>query len=102
MEGELGARPLEGRGVFVINGVSWIMFDVLVPIGICLMWFLRPLTPYSGAVFQNHVFRLDETSIFVFFAEAETNSPWHVLSRLLVRAALLVLPRTFEDLDFLS
>jgi hypothetical protein len=32
MEGELGARPLEGRGVSVINGVSWIMFDVIVPI----------------------------------------------------------------------
>ena len=66
-----------------------------------LMWFLRPLTPYSGAVFQKHAFCLDETSIFVFFAEAETNSPWHAFSRLLVRAALLV-PRTFEDLDFLT
>ena len=53
--------------VFVINGVSWIIFDVLVQIGICLMWYLRPLTPYSGAVFQKHAFRLDETSIFAFF-----------------------------------
>ena len=51
--------------------------------------------------FKKQVFRLDETSIFVFFAESKTTSPWHVFSRLLVRTALLVLPRTFEDLDFL-
>ena len=63
------------------------MFDVLVPIGFCLMWILRPLTPYSGAVFQKLVFRLDETSIFVFFAEAEATLPWHVFSRLLSSAS---------------
>ena len=34
---KLGTRPLEGRGVFVINGVSWMMFDVVVPIGFWLM-----------------------------------------------------------------
>jgi hypothetical protein len=28
------------------------------------MWFLRPLTPYSGAYFQKQAFRLDETTIF--------------------------------------
>ena len=28
---------LDGRGFFVINGVSWIIFDALVQIGICLM-----------------------------------------------------------------
>ena len=80
---QLGARPLEGRGFFVINGVSWIIFDVLVQIEICLMWYLRPLTPYSGAVFQKQAFRLDETSIFAFFADSETNSTWHVLRHLL-------------------
>ena len=36
---KLGTRPLEGRGVFVINRVSWMMFDVVVPIGFCLMCF---------------------------------------------------------------
>ena len=36
-EMQLGTRPLSGRGVFVINGVSWIMFDVVVPIGFWLM-----------------------------------------------------------------
>ena len=34
---KLGTRPLEGRGFFVINGVSWMILDVLVPIGFCLM-----------------------------------------------------------------
>ena len=34
---ELGTRSLSGRGVFVINGVSWMMFDVVVPIGFWLM-----------------------------------------------------------------
>ena len=34
---QLGTRPLSGRGVFVINGVSWMMFDVVVPIGFWLM-----------------------------------------------------------------
>ena len=29
-----------------------------------LMWFLRPLTPYSVAYFQKQTFRLDETTIF--------------------------------------
>jgi len=24
---KLGTRPLEGRGFFVINGVSWMIFD---------------------------------------------------------------------------
>ena len=100
MEGELGARPLEGRGVFVINGVSWIMFDVLVPIGFCLMWILRPLTPYSGAVFQKLVFRLDETSIFVFLPRLKLLCPDMFL--VVCWAALLVLPRTFEALDFPS
>ena len=78
------------------------MFDVLAPIGICVMWLLRSLTPYSGAVSQKQVFRLDEASIFGFFADPETTPSSHVFSRLLVRAALPVLPRTFEDLDFLS
>ena len=39
---KLGTRPLEGRGVFVIDGMSWMTFDVVVPIGFCLMWFWRP------------------------------------------------------------
>ena len=30
----LGARPLDGRGFFVIKGVSWMMFYVFLPIGI--------------------------------------------------------------------
>ena len=34
---QLGTRSLSGRGVFVINGVSWMMFDVVVPIGFWLM-----------------------------------------------------------------
>ena len=75
MEGELGARPLEDRGVFVINGVSWIMFDVLVPIGIFDVIF-KAVNPLFCCSFSKQVLRLDETSIFVFlFAEAETNSP---------------------------
>ena len=75
MEGELGARPLEGRGVFVINGVSWIMFDVLVPIGIFDVIF-KAVNPLFCCSFSKQVLRLDESSIFVFlFAEAETNSP---------------------------
>ena len=76
---QLGARPLEGRGFFVINGVSWVILDVLVPIGFCLMWFLRPLAPYSGAYFQKHAFCLDETTIFEVFENSQTNSTWHVL-----------------------
>ena len=71
---ELGARPLEGRGFFVINGVSWMILDVLVPIGFCLMCFLRPLTSYSGAYFQKQAFRLDETTIFEVFENSSTNS----------------------------
>ena len=69
----------KGRGFFVINGLSWMIFDVLVPIGFCLMWFLRPLTSYSGAYFQKHAFRLDETTIFEVFENSQTNSTWHVL-----------------------
>ena len=45
----IGTRPLSGRGVFVINGVSWMMFDVVVPIGFWLMWFQRRKTRDSGA-----------------------------------------------------
>ena len=45
----VGTRPLSGRGVFLINGVSWLMFDVAVPIGFWLMWFQRRKTPDSGA-----------------------------------------------------
>ena len=75
---KLGARPLEGRGFFVINGVSWMILDVLVPIRFCLMWFLRPLTPYSGAYFQKQAFCLDETTIFEVFEKSQTNSTWHV------------------------
>ena len=89
-------------GFFVINVMSLIIFDVLVPIGICVMLFSRSLTPYSQAVSRKHVFRLHKTSIFVFVADPETTSSSHVFRRLLVRAALPVLPRTFEDLDFLS
>ena len=74
-----GARPLEARGFFVISGVSWVILDVLVPIGFCLMWFLRPLTPYSGAYFQKQAFRLDETTIFEVFENSQANSTWHVL-----------------------
>jgi len=37
LHNQLGTRPLSGRGVFVINGVSWMMFDVVVPIGFWLM-----------------------------------------------------------------
>ena len=55
------------------------IFDVLVPIGFCLMWCLRPLTPYSGAYFQKQAFRLDETTIFDVFENSQTNSTWHVL-----------------------
>ena len=28
------------------------------------MWFLRPLTPYSGSYFQKQAFRLHENTIF--------------------------------------
>ena len=63
---KLGAQPLDGRGFFVINVMSLIIFDVLVPIGICVMLFLRSLTPYSQAVSRKQVFRLRKTSIFVF------------------------------------
>ncbi len=30
----IGARSLEARGVLAIKGVSWMMFHVLVPLGI--------------------------------------------------------------------
>ena len=76
---KLGTRPLEGRGFFVINGVSWMIFDVLVPIGFCLMWFLRPLSSYSGAYVQKQAFRLDETTILEVSENAQTNLTWHVL-----------------------
>ena len=76
---KLGTRPLEGRGFFVINGVSWMIFDVFVPIGFCLMWFLRPLSSYSGAYVQKQAFRLDETTILEVFENSQTNLTWHVL-----------------------
>ena len=79
-----------------------IMFDVLVPMGICTTLFLRSLTPYSPAVQRKQSFRLHETTMFGFSGQPETNSSSHVFSRLLVRAAVPVLPRTFEDLDFPS
>ena len=34
------------------------MFDVLVLIGVCVVLFLRSLTPYSQAVSRKQVFRL--------------------------------------------
>ena len=80
---------------FLINGMLLIMFDALVPIGICVILFLRSLTPYSQAVERKQSFRLHETTIFVFSGQPETNSSSHVFSRLLVRAAPPVLPRTF-------
>ena len=55
------------------------ILDVLVPIEFCLMGFLRPLTPNSGAYFQKHAFRQDETTIFEVFENSQTNSTWHVL-----------------------
>ena len=59
----------------MINGVSWMIFDVLVPIGFCLMLFLRPLTSYSGAYFQKQAFRLDETTIFEVFENSQNIQP---------------------------
>ena len=50
------------------------IFDVLVPIGFCLMGFLRPLSSYSGAYFQKQAFRLDETTIFEVLENSQTNS----------------------------
>ena len=80
---------------FLISGMLLIMFDVLVPPKrICAILFLRSLTPYSQAVERKQAFRLHETTIFVFSGQPETNSS-HVFSRLLVRAAPPVLPRTF-------
>ena len=52
---------------------------MLVPIGLCLMWFLRPKTSSYGAYFQKQAFRLDETTIFDVFENSQTNSTWHVL-----------------------
>ena len=48
-----------------------------------LMWFLRPLTPYSGAYFQKQAFRLDETTIFGVCENSQKYSTWHVLMRFL-------------------
>jgi hypothetical protein len=81
---------------FLISGMLLIMFDVLVPPKrICAILFLRSLTPYSQAVERQQAFRLHETTIFEFSGQPETNSSSHVFSRLLVRAAPPVLPRTF-------
>jgi hypothetical protein len=54
--------------VFLINGTLLIMFDVLVPKGICAVLFLRSFTPYSQAVERKLSFRLHETTILGFLA----------------------------------
>ena len=68
--------------VFLINGMLLIMFDALVPIGICVILFLRSLTPYSQAIERKQQFRLHEITIFGFSGQPETNSSSHVFSHL--------------------
>ena len=53
---------------FLINGMLLIMFDALVPIGICVVLFLRSLTPYSQAIERKQPFRLNEITICWFLA----------------------------------
>ena len=65
---------------FWISGMLLIMFDALVPTGICVILFLRSLTPYSQEVEQKQSFRLHETTIFGFSDRPETNSSSHVFS----------------------
>ena len=70
---ELGARPLDGRGFFVIKGVSWMMFYVFLPIGIGSMRFFHCLTLDLQAEVEKLAFRLGETSTFGVFTKSETN-----------------------------
>ena len=39
------------------------------------MWFLRPLTPYSGAYSQKQAFRLDETTSFGVYENSQHIQP---------------------------
>ena len=71
--GKLGARPLDGRGFFVIKGVSWMMFYVFLPIGIGSMRFFHCLTLDLQAEVEKLAFRLGETSTFGVFTKSETN-----------------------------
>ena len=108
----LGARPLDGRGFFVIKGVSWMMFYVFLPIGIGSMRFFHCLTLDLQAEVEKLAFRLGETSTFGVFTKSETNWIWHVFIPwssngavghfLFVTATFRVLPRTFVDLGCLS
>ena len=70
---KLGPRPLDGRGFFVIKGVSWMMFYVLLPIGVGSMRFFHCLTLDLQAEVEKLAFRLGKTSTFGVFTKSETN-----------------------------
>ena len=105
---KLGPRPLDGRGFFVIKGVSWMMFYVLLPIGIGSIRFFHCLTLDLQAEVEKLAFRLGKTSTFGVFTKSETNWIWHVFIPwtsnstvgrfLFVTATFRVLPRTSADL----
>ena len=85
---------------FWISGMLLIMFDALVPTGICVILFLRSLTPYSQEVERKQSLRLHETTILGFLTDLKLIRRHMFLAfftRLLVRAAPLVLSRTFLD-----
>ena len=83
---------------FWISGMLLIMFDALVPTGICVILFLRSLTPYSQEVERKQSFRLHETTILGFLTDLKLIRRHMFLAfftRLLVRAASPVLSRIF-------
>ena len=70
---KLGPRPLDGRGFFVIKGVSWMMFYVLLPIGVGSVRFFHCLTLDLQAEAEELSFCLGKTSTLGVFTKSETN-----------------------------
>jgi hypothetical protein len=71
------------------------MFDVLVPIGMCAILFLRSLTLIHKQYSENSHFAYTKLPFLGFLANLKQIRRHMFLAFLLVRAAPPVLPRTF-------
>ena len=90
-----GSTAFRWLWVFLINGMFLIMFDVLVPIGMCAILFLRSLTLIHKQYSENSHFAYTKLPFLGFLANLKQIRRHMFLAFLLVRAAPPVLPRTF-------
>ena len=77
---ETGTTAFRWPWVFCGHGVSWMMFYVLMPIGIGSIRFFHCLTLDLQAEVQKRAFPLGKTGTFGVFPKSEANWTWHVFT----------------------